>query len=221
MRATHVRGHRGPPGRGVPGPLGHQLASCGPRDQGGPAGAPSAALGSLLQILLDRGRVRGTPGMGGYQRLSSPRRVSEVLSNEVRPLGIRSPSSSRGVPHRLGRFVDAHAAVSKDYEATVGEMNRYRGAVDGQQPGDPARARDHHLRSRSWTSPPRLLLGSDALASPRIGPARAAGRRVGRGQPLGRLRGPQPSRPSRPASRFWWPQPASRLAQPILVAAAC
>jgi hypothetical protein len=54
--------------------------------------------------------------------------------------------------------------VSEDYEATVGEMDRYRRAVDGQQPGDPARAARIITEIAALDQPPlRLLLGSDAV----------------------------------------------------------
>ena len=54
--------------------------------------------------------------------------------------------------------------VSADYEPTVGEMNRYRQAVDGRQPGDPARAARIITEIARLEEPPlRLLLGSDAV----------------------------------------------------------
>jgi hypothetical protein len=54
--------------------------------------------------------------------------------------------------------------VSGDYERAVGEMNRYRRAVDGQQPGDPARAARIITEIARLDEPPlRLPLGSDAL----------------------------------------------------------
>jgi hypothetical protein len=54
--------------------------------------------------------------------------------------------------------------VSEDYEPTVGEMNRYRRAVNGRQPGDPARAAAIITEIARLDQPPlRLLLGSDAL----------------------------------------------------------
>ena len=95
---------------------------------------------------------------------------SEVLHNEVAPLGIKvtivEPGAFRtdwgGTSMRL---VDVHP----DYTDTVGRVHDYRRQVDGLQPGDPARAA-------------AVLLDVVAAEEPRI-----------HGQRLVELPGPGPS----------------------------
>jgi NAD(P)-dependent dehydrogenase (short-subunit alcohol dehydrogenase family) len=104
--------------------------------------------------------------MGGYQTAKyAVEGFSEVLSNELRPLGIKVTIVEPGAFRTdWGGSSMRMLPVSKDYEATVGEMNRYRRAVDGQQPGDPARAARIITEIAALDQPPlRLLLGSDAL----------------------------------------------------------
>jgi NAD(P)-dependent dehydrogenase (short-subunit alcohol dehydrogenase family) len=122
--------------------------------------------GHFIQISSIGGRVGGTPGMGGYQTAKyAVEGFSEVLSNEVRPLGIKVTIVEPGAFRTdWGGSSMRMLPVSQDYEATVGEMDRYRRAVDGQQPGDPARAARIITEIAALDQPPlRLLLGSDAL----------------------------------------------------------
>jgi NAD(P)-dependent dehydrogenase (short-subunit alcohol dehydrogenase family) len=122
--------------------------------------------GHIVQISSVGGRVGGTPGMGAYQTSKfAVEGFSEVLNNEVRPLGIKviivEPGGFRtdwgGSSMRL-------AAVGQDYEETVGKVNEFRRATDGAQPGDPARAAQVIAGLPDLEEPPlRLLLGSDAL----------------------------------------------------------
>jgi len=122
--------------------------------------------GHIIQISSIGGRVGGTPGMGGYQTAKfAVEGFSEVLSNEVRPLGIKVTIVEPGAFRTDWGGSSMHILpVSEDYEPTVGEMNRYRRAVDGQQPGDPARAAAIITEIARLDQPPlRLLLGSDAL----------------------------------------------------------
>jgi NAD(P)-dependent dehydrogenase (short-subunit alcohol dehydrogenase family) len=122
--------------------------------------------GHVIQISSIGGRVGGTPGMGGYQSAKyAVEGFSEVLSNEVRPLGIKVTIVEPGAFRTdWGGSSMRILPVSADYESTVGEMNRYRRAVDGQQPGDPARAAAIITEIARLDQPPlRLLLGSDAL----------------------------------------------------------
>jgi NAD(P)-dependent dehydrogenase (short-subunit alcohol dehydrogenase family) len=124
--------------------------------------------GHIIQISSIGGRVGGTPGMGGYQTAKfAVEGFSEVLSNEVRPLGIKVTIVEPGAFRTdWGGSSMRILPVSEDYEPTVGEMNRYRRAVDGQQPGDPARAAAIITEIARLDQPPlRLLLGSDALRS--------------------------------------------------------
>lgn len=122
--------------------------------------------GHIIQISSIGGRVGGTPGMGGYQTAKyAVEGFSEVLSNEVRPLGIKVTIVEPGAFRTdWGGSSMRILPVSVDYEPTVGEMNRYRRAVDGQQPGDPARAAAIITEIARLDQPPlRLLLGSDAV----------------------------------------------------------
>jgi NAD(P)-dependent dehydrogenase (short-subunit alcohol dehydrogenase family) len=122
--------------------------------------------GHVIQVSSIGGRVGGTPGMGGYQTAKyAVEGFSEVLSNEVRPLGIKVTIVEPGAFRTdWGGSSMRILPVSGDYEPTVGEMNRYRRAVDGQQPGDPARAARIITEIARLDEPPlRLLLGSDAL----------------------------------------------------------
>jgi NAD(P)-dependent dehydrogenase (short-subunit alcohol dehydrogenase family) len=104
--------------------------------------------------------------MGGYQTAKyAVEGFSEVLSNEVRPLGIKVTIVEPGAFRTdWGGSSMRMLPVSKAYEPTVGEMNRYRRAVDGQQAGDPARAARIITEIAALDQPPlRLLLGSDAV----------------------------------------------------------
>ena len=122
--------------------------------------------GHFLQFSSVGGRVGGTPGLAAYQAAKfGVEGFSEVLHNEVAPLGIKvtivEPGAFRtewgGASMRL-------ASVHPDYAATVGRVHDYRRQVDGLQPGDPARAAQVLLDVVADEEPPlRLLLGSDAL----------------------------------------------------------
>jgi NAD(P)-dependent dehydrogenase (short-subunit alcohol dehydrogenase family) len=122
--------------------------------------------GRIIQVSSIGGRAGGTPGMGGYQTAKyAVAGFSEVLSNEVRPLGIKVTIVEPGALRTdWGGSSMRMLPVSPDYEPTVGEMHRYRRAVDGQQPGDPARAARIITEIARLDQPPlRLLIGSDAL----------------------------------------------------------
>jgi NAD(P)-dependent dehydrogenase (short-subunit alcohol dehydrogenase family) len=122
--------------------------------------------GHILQFSSIGGRVGGTPGLAAYQSAKyAVEGFSEVLHNEVAPLGIRvtiiEPGAFRtdwgGSSMRL-------PPVGPDYEGTVGRINEYRRTVDGRQQGDPARAAKIITDLVDLDQPPlRLLLGSDAV----------------------------------------------------------
>jgi NAD(P)-dependent dehydrogenase (short-subunit alcohol dehydrogenase family) len=122
--------------------------------------------GHILQISSVGGRVGGTPGLGAYQTAKfAVEGFSEVLNNEVRPLGIKvvivEPGGFRtdwaGSSMRI-------PAVGADYEQTVGQVNAYRRSIDGNQLGDPRRAARVMIDVVDLDEPPlRLLLGSDAV----------------------------------------------------------
>jgi NAD(P)-dependent dehydrogenase (short-subunit alcohol dehydrogenase family) len=122
--------------------------------------------GHFLQFSSVGGRVGGTPGMGAYQTAKfAVEGFSEVLHNEVAPLGIKVTIIEPGAFRTdwQGSSMTLHE-VGTDYDATVGAMNRYRAANDGTQPGDPARAATIIADLVELDSPPlRLLLGGGAV----------------------------------------------------------
>ncbi|WP_227982519.1 oxidoreductase [Nocardia spumae] len=130
--------------------------------------------GTFVQISSIGGRVGGSPGLGAYQTAKfAVEGFSEVLANEVAPFGIRVVIVEPGAFRTdwQGASMTIHP-VGPDYEATVGEIHRFRRDNNGSQPGDPARAARIITEVVQAAEPPRrLLLGSDALAA-----ARAAGR---------------------------------------------
>jgi NAD(P)-dependent dehydrogenase (short-subunit alcohol dehydrogenase family) len=134
--------------------------------------------GHFVQFSSIGGRVGGSPGLGAYQTAKwGLEGFSEVLANEVRPLGIKvtiiEPGAFRtdwgGSSMRTPR-------VSEDYEQTVGEMNRFRENSVSEWPGDPARAAKIITEIVRLDEPPlRLLLGAGAVgAAQRASVARAA-----------------------------------------------
>jgi NAD(P)-dependent dehydrogenase (short-subunit alcohol dehydrogenase family) len=123
--------------------------------------------GRIIQLSSIGGRVGGTPGLGGYQTAKFVvEGFSEVLNAEVRPLGIKvtiiEPDAFRtGWGDSLGT-----APVGPDYEATVGEMNRFIESTAATWPGDPKRAARIVVGIAGLDDPPlRLLLGAGAVDS--------------------------------------------------------
>ena len=126
----------------------------------------SQRAGHFLQFSSIGGRVGGTPGMGAYQTAKfAVEGFSEVLSNEVKPFGVKVTIIEPGAFRTdWGGSSMTIAPVGPDYESTVGELNRYRVKVDGQQAGDPAKAAKAVVDIVALDEPPlRLLLGKDAL----------------------------------------------------------
>jgi NAD(P)-dependent dehydrogenase (short-subunit alcohol dehydrogenase family) len=122
--------------------------------------------GHILQISSVGGRVGGTPGLGAYQASKfAVEGFSEVLNNEVRPLGIKvTIVEPGGFRTDWGGSSMKIPAVGADYEETVGQINAYRRSADGAQPGDPGRAAQVIAGLVDLDEPPlRLLLGSDAV----------------------------------------------------------
>jgi NAD(P)-dependent dehydrogenase (short-subunit alcohol dehydrogenase family) len=122
--------------------------------------------GHFIQFSSIGGRVGGTPGMGAYQTAKfAVEGFSEVLSNEVKPFGIKvTIIEPGGFRTDWGGSSMRAVAVSEDYDRTVGAMNRYRESTVDQWPGDPARAARIITDIVRLVEPPlRLLLGSDAV----------------------------------------------------------
>jgi NAD(P)-dependent dehydrogenase (short-subunit alcohol dehydrogenase family) len=124
--------------------------------------------GYFIQFSSVGGRVGGTPGVAAYQAAKfAVEGFSEVLANEVAPFGVKviiiEPGAFR--TDWQGSSM-AFAAVSPDYEASVGEINRFRADTDGKQAGDPARAARIIIDLLDVAEPPRrLLLGAGAVES--------------------------------------------------------
>ena len=122
--------------------------------------------GYFIQFSSIGGRVGGTPGIAAYQAAKfAVEGFSEVLANEVAPLGIKviiiEPGAFR--TDWQGSSM-AFAPVSPDYRATVGEINRVRADTDGKQAGDPVRAARIIVDLLDVAEPPRrLLLGAGAV----------------------------------------------------------
>lgn len=124
--------------------------------------------GHFIQFSSIGGRVGGTPGLSAYQTAKfAVEGFSEVLNNEVKPLGIRvtiiEPAAFRT---DWGGPSTRTMPVSEDYDQTVGAMIRSRDSTDGKQPGDPARAARIIMDIVRLDEPPlRLLLGAYAVES--------------------------------------------------------
>ena len=124
--------------------------------------------GHIIQFSSIGGRVGGTPGLGAYQTAKwGVEGFSEVLANEVKPLGIKvtiiEPGGFRtdwaGSSMRI-------LPVREDYDQTVGAMNRYHQSTAPSWPGDPARAARIIVDIARLDDPPlRLLLGASAVES--------------------------------------------------------
>lgn len=98
---------------------------------------------------------------------------SEVLSNEVKPLGIKVTIIEPGAFRTDWAKSTRSTPMSADYDQTVGETNRRRESTLDTWPGDPARAARIITDIVRLDEPPlRLLLGADAIES-----AAAASRR--------------------------------------------
>jgi NAD(P)-dependent dehydrogenase (short-subunit alcohol dehydrogenase family) len=121
--------------------------------------------GRILQISSIGGRRGGTPGLSAYQAAKfAVAGFSEVLINEVTPLGIKVTIVEPG-----GFDTDWGGSSMKiyqskpDYEATVGATARRLRGNPGAARGVPEKAATVLLQLASMEAPPRrLVLGSDA-----------------------------------------------------------
>ncbi len=123
--------------------------------------------GHFIQISSVGGRVGGTPGLAAYQAAKfAVAGFSEVLHNEVKPLGIKVTIVEPGAFRTdWGGSSMIILPVGEDYEQTVGAMNRYRISVNGKENGDPVRAAGIIAGLVRLEEPPlRLLLGPEAVA---------------------------------------------------------
>jgi NAD(P)-dependent dehydrogenase (short-subunit alcohol dehydrogenase family) len=124
--------------------------------------------GHIIQFSSIGGRVGGTPGMGAYQTAKfAVEGFSEVLNAEVKPLGIKvTIIEPGGFRTDWGGSSMGTAPNGPDYDATVGEMNRYRESTVATWAGDPRRAAQIIAQLPDLDDPPlRLLLGAGAVES--------------------------------------------------------
>jgi NAD(P)-dependent dehydrogenase (short-subunit alcohol dehydrogenase family) len=124
--------------------------------------------GHFIQLSSIGGRVGGTPGMGAYQTAKwAVEGFSEVLSNEVKPFGVKVIIIEPGAFRTdWGGSSMRKVEASEDYDQTVGAMNRFRESTVDTWPGDPARAAKIILDIVQLDEPPlRLLLGARAVES--------------------------------------------------------
>ncbi|HET8728471.1 MAG TPA: SDR family NAD(P)-dependent oxidoreductase, partial [Alphaproteobacteria bacterium] len=121
--------------------------------------------GHILMMSSVSGLVAGA-GAGLYAATKfAVEGLSESLANEVATFGIRVTILEPG-PFRTDFSNRSLSLASEmpEYAGTAGEMRRYYAAVDGKQPGDPARAAKAILELVGSDAPPRrLLLGRTAL----------------------------------------------------------
>jgi len=107
------------------------------------------------------------PGSGFYAATKfAVEAVSEALSKEVAPLGIKvllvepGPFRTRFINNAQG---DSNVRIA-DYAATVGVRRSTVQAASGKQPGDPARGAAAIISAVLSPAPPlRLVLGAQAL----------------------------------------------------------
>ncbi|MGI5522564.1 SDR family NAD(P)-dependent oxidoreductase [Micromonospora sp. CA-259024] len=98
--------------------------------------------GHFVQISSIGGRVGGTPGLGAYQTAKfGVEGFSEVLANEVGPLGIRVTIVELGGIRTgwAGGAALASGSIQADYEQIVGQWRAMFADYAGNEPGDPAR----------------------------------------------------------------------------------
>lgn len=122
--------------------------------------------GAVVQISSMGGRL-SFGGVGAYSAAKfALEGMSEALADEVAPFGIKvlivEPGSFRTGFHR-GGTLQLSAALSA-YDEVVGPVREQLTAVDGVQPGDPAKAAAAILAAlEADRTPLRLPLGDDAV----------------------------------------------------------
>src|SRR5438309_4544074 len=121
--------------------------------------------GHLLQFSSVGGRV-GAMGRAPYSAAKwGVEGFSEVLANEVGPLGVKVTIIEPG-GFRTD-FAGSSTTIREgrpEYDSTVGAAARFQREYDGTQPGDPIKAAGVILKVAALREPPlRLLLGSDAV----------------------------------------------------------
>jgi len=124
--------------------------------------------GHFIQFSSIGGRVGGSPGLAAYQTAKfGVEGFSEVLANEVKPLGIKvTIIEPGGFRTDWGGSSMRILPLREEYDQTVGAMNRYRESSVATWLGDPARAARIIVDLVRLDEPPlRLLLGASAVES--------------------------------------------------------
>jgi NAD(P)-dependent dehydrogenase (short-subunit alcohol dehydrogenase family) len=124
--------------------------------------------GHFIQFSSIGGRVGGSPGLAAYQTAKfGVEGFSEVLANEVKPLGIKvTIIEPGGFRTDWGGSSMRILPLHEEYDETVGAMNRYRESSVATWLGDPARAAKIIVGLVRLDEPPlRLLLGASAVES--------------------------------------------------------
>lgn len=115
--------------------------------------------GHLLQMSSLNG-IEGLPGASYYAASKfGVEGFSESLADEVAPFGIKVTIVEPG-PHRTGFLSPRSAKWShelEDYAETVGRSREQLQQMDGNQPGDPARAAQLLMRIVNSDDPPRRV----------------------------------------------------------------
>ncbi|MEV4082338.1 SDR family NAD(P)-dependent oxidoreductase, partial [Nonomuraea fuscirosea] len=122
--------------------------------------------GHFIQFSSIGGRVGGSPGLAAYQSAKfAVEGFSEVLNAELKPLGVKvTIIEPGGFRTDWGGSSMTALPVGADYEATVGEMNRYRESTVATWRGDPVKAARIITDLAELAEPPlRLLLGAQAV----------------------------------------------------------
>jgi NAD(P)-dependent dehydrogenase (short-subunit alcohol dehydrogenase family) len=122
--------------------------------------------GHIVNI-TSMGGLTAFPGVGIYNGSKfALEGISEALSKEVKPLGIKvtivAPGSFR--TDWAGRSMVHVDGTIADYEATAGAFRKSLAQRNGRQPGDPKKGAAAIVAAVHASDPPlHLLLGPDAL----------------------------------------------------------
>ncbi|MBO9658608.1 MAG: SDR family NAD(P)-dependent oxidoreductase [Chitinophagaceae bacterium] len=113
------------------------------------------------------GGLTSFPALGYYHATKyAVDGFSETLYKELSSLGIHVTIVAPGAFRTdwAGRSANEAPVQIADYAASAGALREWLRGVNGQQPGDPARAADAILKVVNVANPPlRLLLGVDAV----------------------------------------------------------
>jgi NAD(P)-dependent dehydrogenase (short-subunit alcohol dehydrogenase family) len=124
--------------------------------------------GSIVNISSIGARI--TPAGSGYYSATKAalEGISGSLRREVEPLGINVTVIEPGAFRTdfAGRSLTQSASPIEDYADTAGKRRKENDTMDGNQPGDPAKAAEAILAIVDSPTPPSLVvLGEDAVGA--------------------------------------------------------